>query len=552
VTRMAEAEGPALDGERPPRRGEPDASGEIDALVDGVLELTGTPIDSWAVAATLESRGLRDVDARVRYGHRDMFGLAEVVFARARARLEREPPVAAGPEDEVLSTGRRARRAVGWYLIGAVFILPLALQAVSLVLFGVSLWAFLAFSYAQATAVACAILASFLVTAGFEQAIGRLGPLFVERGQPALARRASLGAVWTGMLFAATAGLAAWALNRLGGFFPEAMLRVSLAYYGLLCALALSSAVLYMLERWAGIVASTVAGLVVVELVLRFTSLGIYAAHWAGLAVAVACAYGWAFAVLHKRVRRAAPETTAARLPRASITLTTLLPNVAYGVLYALLIFSDRVLAWSVRPNPEGIPLWFDTPYEIGLDLALIVTIPTLALLHYSVKRLSKVVIPLQNRFSALEVGTHNAHLVRFHVRQLALLGAFTLAVVSAFWAFVEVLALFDALASARAYVGATVAWDVFVWGLIGYVLLSVGLLNAVFLFALALPGRVLTGLGPAVLLCIVLEFALSRGGDYWWSVIGMAGGCAVFAGLTTLTTVRVLRRGDYHYYAAY
>lgn len=529
--------------------GEPGA--ELDALVDGVLELTTSPIDERAVAATLESRGLRDVDARERYGRPDTFVLAADVYARARARLEREPPEGLD-EEEALTRAARARRALGWYLKGAAFIVSLALQAGSLVLFDFSLWAYLSFSYEQATAVAMAILAAFLVTSGFEQAIGRLGPVYVERGQHALARRACLSGVWSGLLFSAVVGAAAWGVNRLGGFFPEPMFRVTLVYYILLCALALLSAVLYMLNRWSGLALTTLVGLCVVGLVLKRTDLGIYAAHWMGLGAASVGAYAWAFTVLRREARSLPPAARAMRLPRISMTLSSLLPHVAYGVLYSLLIFSDRTLAWSALENPEGLPLWFDTPYEIGLDLALILAIPALALLHYSGKRITKVIIPAQKRFAALEIAEHNADLMRFYWRQVALVAAFIAGMCALLWGFVEASAALGALESARGYVAGTVAWDVFVWGLVGYALLSWALLNAVFLFSLALPGRVLTAMVPSVILCVALGYGLSRGVEYWMSVLGMTAGCALFALLTTVSTVRVLRHSDYHYYAAY
>ncbi len=41
---------------------------EKEELVDLILETCGSPVDFWAVAATLESRGMRDVDAEEKYG----------------------------------------------------------------------------------------------------------------------------------------------------------------------------------------------------------------------------------------------------------------------------------------------------------------------------------------------------------------------------------------------------------------------------------------------------------------------------------------------------
>ncbi|MEM7691852.1 MAG: hypothetical protein AAF194_05325, partial [Pseudomonadota bacterium] len=41
----------------------PEEKDPIDDLVDFIIELANVPMSWWAVAALLESRGLRDVDA---------------------------------------------------------------------------------------------------------------------------------------------------------------------------------------------------------------------------------------------------------------------------------------------------------------------------------------------------------------------------------------------------------------------------------------------------------------------------------------------------------
>jgi len=59
-------------------------------LVVEVLATVRRPVDAWAVAATLESFGLRDVDAG-RYGEADIFVLAKRVYDACRAELRDQP-----------------------------------------------------------------------------------------------------------------------------------------------------------------------------------------------------------------------------------------------------------------------------------------------------------------------------------------------------------------------------------------------------------------------------------------------------------------------------
>src|SRR5205085_1130624 len=125
-------------------------------LVEFVLEETGHPIDVWAVAATLESGGVRDADARAR-GARDVFELAEAVLAACRTRPLLAPESTAVPRIEL-------RRFVRLYLRGGFFFIPFLMQLVALVALGYGLWASVDFSLRQASIVGCALIFSFVVT----------------------------------------------------------------------------------------------------------------------------------------------------------------------------------------------------------------------------------------------------------------------------------------------------------------------------------------------------------------------------------------------------
>ena len=101
------------------------AGDELERLVDELLEKTEIPVDRYAVAATLESWGIRDVDARERHGLTDVFSLADEVFARSRARLAAAPPPRKLPEQEPLR--KRVRLVLGWLGRGSFFIVPMTI-----------------------------------------------------------------------------------------------------------------------------------------------------------------------------------------------------------------------------------------------------------------------------------------------------------------------------------------------------------------------------------------------------------------------------------------
>lgn len=67
-------------------------------------DLLSTAVDPWEIAAVLEARGVGDGDAR-RLRHRDVFGLAEELFARAPRAVR--PPRPVGQTREAIGLGGR-------------------------------------------------------------------------------------------------------------------------------------------------------------------------------------------------------------------------------------------------------------------------------------------------------------------------------------------------------------------------------------------------------------------------------------------------------------
>jgi hypothetical protein len=142
----------------------------LDDLVDFVLLQTTSPVNTWAVAATLESRGVRDVDAQQRYGDADVFALADRVYAACRARLlQAGDPDAGAPEPTgYLTVLRRYGR-------GLISGLPMLVQTFSVLLLAIVLYALLGYDTERASVVALATLVSLVVTGGFVQCVGRWG-----------------------------------------------------------------------------------------------------------------------------------------------------------------------------------------------------------------------------------------------------------------------------------------------------------------------------------------------------------------------------------------
>jgi hypothetical protein len=515
----------------------------VNALADFVIEQTGEPLDVWAVAATLESRGVRDLDARERYGKRDVFELAEEVLAECRRR----EPVAAVPLGDQRSRGRRALRDAGFFLRGGFFFFPLLIQLVTLLWLGYGLWASLDFSSRQASIVGMALLASFFVTGALSQVLGYLGPYAAGPGRYRVAERVSWLVVGFGAVAAAGLGLLVWLANLAFDWYDERTIGAGLAYYGLSSALSLTSAILYMLKRYDAMLASIVVGLVVVGLV--HGSVGTYAANWLGLGAAIVVEGGWGLVALRRRARRTAPELRVAAMPRAGVLVSLALPFVLYGSGYFLLLFADRLAVWS--DGSQGRPFTFRPAYEVGLDWALISVAIGIAYLEVVINAFSERLALLGERFGVADTGAHNRELRRFYVRRLAVV-ALLVAGGSALAFAGLVAARHDGPVAVRGFFAEPNTVRVYAIATLGYALLVWGLYNGAFLFSLGRPWLVVRALGPGVVVALVLAFTLSRTVAPWAAVGGLAAGTFVFAVLSARATLRLLRDVDYHYFAAY
>jgi hypothetical protein len=517
----------------------------VEDLVEGVFETIGAPVDAFGVAATLESHGLRDLDAAERYGRRDVFELAREVYVLARERRPVEATWAQRPHVPRVPV----RVFVGAYLQGAFSFLPLLLQVVFLTTLGYSQWGWVHFTLAQASTVALAAGLSMILTGAFVQVLGAIGPRFADAGKHILARRVVLGILAAGMACAGGAGGALVALAVATGLYSAHAMGVAIVYELLMSALWLLNGALYMLRRHHVMLISMVASTVLTGLVLGFTRWGIYAAHWLGLALGVAIELAWVLAVLGRRARGTSAEMRLARMTRRLLLAERSSPFAVYGLAYFGLLLLDRALAWSAGRHP--LPLWFNVPYELGLDIALFAAALGLAFLECTIHAFTRLAWPRQDRFSALSCDLHNRWFVGFYLRQLLAVAALVLAGAVAMVGLLSAAhGILHSPSLAHLYHDA-VTRRVFAFGVLGYGLLALGIANCGLLFVLGrpwLPVRaVLAGVGADLLAGLLL----SRMVGFSYAAGGLVAGAGVYAAVSGWYAARALRRADYYLYAA-
>ena len=419
----------------PPTREE-----KIEELVDFIVETCGSPVDFWAVAATLESRGLRDVDAERDFGlekvvqrvdpasgyvvQGTIFELAKEIYplCRERANPSSKEQSFTPPALPQLTWWSRLSRFIKFYLRGMLFALPMIGQIISALALRYSLWASMDFSEELATVVAIGTIMSFVVTGGFVQAIGRKGMSYSEAGSHILAKEICYYLIRLGTGLVVAIGLLFYLLNLIIPFFSQRMILISLMYYLLLSELWLTISILYVLTRRAAVLLSTLAGTGVVYLVMTYTSWSIFVAHGLGLLSTNVIVAGYGYYLLARRAKTVTGDLKLARLPPRPIIAYSLALYFIYGVFYFGYLYLDRIIGWSTAEQPLPYILWFRTPYELGMDWALISLIFSIALLEYTINEFASLIIPVQKVYSAFDVQGHNLYFRRFYLRQAVLL----------------------------------------------------------------------------------------------------------------------------------
>lgn len=520
----------------------------VEELATTLFAGSGPPIDVWAIAALLESHGIRDRDAVDRFGRKDVFALARAV--QTRLPEADVAPAAARAEPPRPPLRKRLERFARIYGRGMFFFVPLTLQLIALLAFGVSQFAAIHFSTAQASEVAVAAALSFVVTAGFIQALGYLSPIYIESGKHMLAETVAWTVLGLGSLAATVVGLIALGIVALTGAYPSHDLHVLGGYYFLLAAQGLVTALLYMLRKFLSMIAATAVGLLVTVLVYKHTSLKIYQVHWIGLSVSVALQLALGLVILHRRAANTKGDMRLARLPRARLLARRAWPFGVYGFIYFAFLSVDRIVAWAAGSHP--FPLWFQTPYELGLDWALGGIVLSLAFLEITVENFSAMLVPTAERFGVNRIREFNRAISDFWARQLAYVGA--LAAVGTVVAIGLAVALhkLGALGPAEKIYADPVSHYVFGFGIGAYALLALGIANSVFLLSLNRPWRAISAIGPGLAVSLVVGAVFTSHMRYWTAVLGMCAGAAVFAALSGWQAWRTLRRADYFNYSAW
>lgn len=516
-------------------------SPSLDDLKEWLVKSGAHPMDATHLAAILEMNGWTDRQATL-LGYDDVFALAEAVYPFLFASFQSQPvaPDSAVPWYSALA------KMIGLYLRGLVFALPMVLSSLSVLTLKYSVWSYVGFSTEIATGIALGTFASFLAVGGFTQAIARRGLFYLAQNQYALARISSLQLLTVGILAVIINFLVFSAAVTLVPVLPWSILRVTAVFYFLLAVTWLGATLFYMLKMEFSLLALVAAGIGLVYWQFEHLDIPMIQAQVLAMAVVAACT----ILISLIQIRRLASRNKdgqdfRAVMPRWSQVARSLAPYFIFGLVYFALLFTDRLLAWSVPGEFHPFVIWFLGDYELGLDWALWTLILPMGIAEVYIHSLFQRVSIRQPLTAIDQLEAFNRRFQREHSLANAL--ALMTGLVSIFPLILLIGELTRIGLLAVNPLANPVTRLVFFIAAPAYGLIVVGLLNSLVLFSLSVPWPVVLASLWALAGNLLVGFLASRYGGYQWAVLGLVAGAALFAFFSTRAAYRVIGRLDYH-----
>ncbi|MBO6524307.1 MAG: hypothetical protein JJ971_10810 [Balneolaceae bacterium] len=521
-------------------------------LVKTVREVVDIPMSNWAVAATIESLGIRDIDAESDFEFKNVFELADFVFEKIQQQIKEESKKKENEEykDNFFKTIQLFAKH---YSGGLVLSMPMLFQIIAILVFEYALWAWLRFNEAQATVIAFGTIAAFVLTGGFIQVIGRLVSKYKGEENYYLAEKSIIKVMRFAIPFVLISAFVMVAINAAFPFYPVGMMLLSVAYMILISLLLLAAAVLFASELRFMILFSITVGTVIVILIMEAELFGVYFAQWIGIVIATLMMGVYSFLYYRIKIRSLRQELTKQSLPNQEVSYYNNYRYFIYGLSYFLFLFVDRLLAWSAGPPPPPYLIWFNTPYELGMDWALISFVITIATLEFSIHTFSRYLIPAQKNITLNNFSEFNKHFKRFYLKQIiVLLFISTISILLTYYGILSLRAFENDVPEIRDFFANPITFKVFWMGSIGYVFLVFGLLNSLFFFTLNRAPFALYSIFGALVVNFAIGFLCSRLFGFEYATIGMLAGAFVFALVTGLRALHFFKHLDYYYYSAY
>ncbi len=341
--------------------------------------------------------------------------------------------------------------------------------------------------------------------------------------------------------------------NALYGLLPWDMVFLALLFYGELVIFWLNWSILYAVGRAPWLLAILAISIAAAATSASLLGLATVSANAVGLGLACILTFAAGLDGLNRWARKGNGNSVV-NPPRLIVLVYSTAQVFLYGLLYSVFIFVDRLVAWTGtrgRDDFPPYPFWLNAPYELAMDLALIVIVLMAGIVEASAQRFSSSLVPGEK---AIKSHTPEPFLTRFR----KLYGRQSLILIVGGVIAVGVAAL--VVQAVRAYpdprlqegLAAEATMRVFWVAAVSYAIFMFALRNVLTLLILMRAGLAARAMGISLVVNATVGYAISRSVHYSGAVFGLLAGCLCLAVLTHREMRAVLRELDYHYYAGF
>ena len=514
-------------------------------LYDELTQERGKPLDVWEMTALLEIYGIRDIDAEKDYGFPTVFEMGEHMLSfistktypqRALVDWEDIPPL--------------AKRVVINYIRGLAFALPMFVQIFFTLSIGYALWSSIGMDTMQATVIALGTFLALIVTGASSQAIGRKGLFYLKQDEFILAANVTEALIKVGLTIVLVVGLVVFLFQLFFHFLPFYYFYVLITFYFLLSFLFLNISVYYMFEEYTKILGFFLFAIIIAYIAHTIMGIKLPEAQF----ISIFTVDVVLFILIYRKIKKLKNRSSVSEgeeIPRASMLFASLIIFYIYGLLYFIFLVSDRIVAWSTYIEAKPYFIWFNVPYELGLDWALIVLILLMGFTEIGIHEFMYRIIDAVVKYKYKEYEKFNTEIKSFFIKSNIIYTIFAFVVILLTFFITYWLYIYGHYKYLHVFFHSFTPYVYWI-AAVSYALVVNGLMNVLFIFSFSRQNFSVNSILVAVAINIIGGLILSRMFGLQYAVLGLFFGSVIFWLISFRYAAKMVRKMEYYYYSAF
>ncbi len=520
-------------------------SNDLSSLYNNITKDRGKPLDFWEIAALLEIYGIRDIDAQKDYGFNTVFEMGKYMMQYVETKTY--PVKSLVSWEELPSFWIRIFKN---YIRGLAFAMPMFVQIFFTLSIGYAIWSGINMDKTKATVIALGTFLALIVTGASAQAIGRKGLFYLKQSEMILASNVTKVLFNVGLFLVLVVGIVLMMFNFFFEILPSYYFFVLIMFYFLLSFLFLNISIYYMFEEYTKILYFFLLGMVFVYIAHSLLKIKLPEAQFVAL-IALDIILSFFSYKKIRDLKRKNAISEGEGTPRASILFYSLIPFYLYGFLYFIFLVTDRIIAWSSSVEAKPYFIWFDVPYELGLDWALIALVLLMGLTEISIHEFMYRINDMIIKYKYRDYQAFNDKVYLFFKRFNLVYLVLSIIIIIVTYLVVFVIYKVTELSYVENFFN---GYTPFVYWIaaVSYAFMVNGLMNVLFIFSFSRQNFSVKSITIATFANVTLGMILSRMFGLEYAVFGLLLGSILFWGLSFNYAVNMFRKLEFYYYSSF